>query len=1448
MGKIYLTRWTARLIAICGTLLMAAGTMHAQSMNCHGGLQASLDDSCKVVIQARTILTSVDAAYDSSDYEITVTAKEGNDLSGVYYNGPGDTLKLGNVGSIITFTAPGSFTISVKNKASGNYCWSNLSIEDKLPPKLVENTCNCPDDATSVSDDCTFSCASMDQIYNKKDFYISYDSIYRCLEQEKRFTGEFKLARFVNHQGDTIWSSVPVYDWVCVKDTSYRVPAGLSDCSMLPSPTKVTNSGQPLVSKSLAPRCVKEAIKINVSRTQNLNPEYYDNCGDLGEIFCRDRIVETEICGEWYLYRDWYTKIKTGHGEQVKQLACSQKFLFKKMEDSDIRAPKRKVILECQTETTPEALRKHFSNNPQPNQHDSTAIYCSAPYTVDVMPDGDTLYLPLGVRKSSIEQHCKVLTTYTDSKKIFPDPGCKHHYKFVRTWKMVDWCTGRTRVENQIIALEDNEAPEFTISDTLSMGSTNPWKCYGAFPVPAPVDSTFKDNCSPRSEITWRAIIKQGAHNSIIANRQNGYTLNGLSKGEYHVVYEVSDACGNTAFDTSYLKIVDRSAPNVVTKNKVIATFTDFEGSCVTKIYPHNIDVGTFDACDKSVDLAVRRLGDTLWADFVKFTEKDLTGISPEGIPYGEVQVELQATDDDGNSSIGWSTVRLEDKNSRLLVDCGRDNIHLDCSVDFDLAIDSLYAPVAIMRSCDDNRIKLDRRIVEDNFNRSCNAGHARVVYSLPGSLDTLCIKDFYINSTDSVKINWPAEEIIVTCDVSEYPNPVVSGGSCNSLAHSVEEQVFDANSGLGYCKKIIRRHTIIDWCVYNANSTRKTGLYTFTQVIKVKDDIKPTVTCTTQTFSAGSECGMSGIQLEATAVDSGSCAEQISWAARIDTDGDDKYDLELTPLVTDDGKARVTVDTLLSTGTYKVWWRATDGCNNSTDEICSFTITDDKAPQPQCIAAISTALMNTNGEVAIWAKDFDIDGKSIDECGGQLTYSFSGTDRNVSSMTFTCDDIENGVSQIFDIRVYVWDVSGNNDFCSVQVRVEDNSDVCLDVDEGSALISGHIQTENGDNLESAEVMARDMKSSGEAMKSTDTDGKYAFTSTPANRDYAISASKYDNPGNGVSTLDIIKIRQHILATRTFDSPYKVIAADVSGDERISGIDIVEIRKVILGVSDEFRSGKSWTFVPADATFADPLSPWPVADHIELGELSAHQRDVDFVAIKLGDVNGNAIANSAMASVRSSEYTHVTLIDEAIPADVETTASLELIQSDARGLQVALRYDGIAINGVKINGKELSSELYRITDSHVILSVDDITSDEVSIDLSILADKAINLADALSIDAEMVSPELYHGDELIATQLALTIEQQVEDDFSLYQNKPNPFADETTIEYHLSVAGDIELSIFNMAGELLMHRRAKGYQGMNEIKVDLSDLPDTGVLYYQLSSGDQVATRPMIRL
>ena len=137
------------------------------------------------------------------------------------------------------------------------------------------------------------------------------------------------------------------------------------------------------------------------------------------------------------------------------------------------------------------------------------------------------------------------------------------------------------------------------------------------------------------------------------------------------------------------------------------------------------------------------------------------------------------------------------------------------------------------------------------------------------------------------------------------------------------------------------------------------------------------------------------------------------------------------------------------------------------------------------------------------------------------------------------------------------------------------------------------------------------LTASGQTVQTYTTlqDGIYRFDNLTFPNEYTIKAERNDNHKNGVTTSDLVSIVKHLLGIETFDTPEQLIAADANGSQFVSVVDIVEIRKLILGINTEFQSNKSWRFLPQEIMTTSPGSGF------------------NFIGIKIGDVNNTAQPN-----------------------------------------------------------------------------------------------------------------------------------------------------------------------------------------------------------------------------
>lgn len=147
----------------------------------------------------------------------------------------------------------------------------------------------------------------------------------------------------------------------------------------------------------------------------------------------------------------------------------------------------------------------------------------------------------------------------------------------------------------------------------------------------------------------------------------------------------------------------------------------------------------------------------------------------------------------------------------------------------------------------------------------------------------------------------------------------------------------------------------------------------------------------------------------------------------------------------------------------------------------------------------------------------------------------------------------------------------------------------------------------------------------------TNQDGKFSFVDLKMDESYFVKPALDVDPLEGVSTKDIVMIQKHILGIQELPSPYQLIAADVNKSESVTARDLADLRKLILGIAEGFPNNTSWNFVDSKFVF-DPSNPYKYPSSITLKDVDHEMMENNFVAIKTGDVSGEAstgLGNSA---------------------------------------------------------------------------------------------------------------------------------------------------------------------------------------------------------------------------
>ena len=113
--------------------------------------------------------------------------------------------------------------------------------------------------------------------------------------------------------------------------------------------------------------------------------------------------------------------------------------------------------------------------------------------------------------------------------------------------------------------------------------------------------------------------------------------------------------------------------------------------------------------------------------------------------------------------------------------------------------------------------------------------------------------------------------------------------------------------------------------------------------------------------------------------------------------------------------------------------------------------------------------------------------------------------------------------------------------------------------------------------------------------------------------------------------------------------------------------------------------------------------------------------------------------------------------------------------------------------------------------------------------------------------------ETFNGEQdvyysLITPAFTDITENQQTSSFTLSQNFPNPFSDQTTIRYKLHKNGFVSLKVFDVMGrEVAVLANEEQSKGLHQVGFDAKSL-ESGIYYYRLENGKYTETRKLMIL
>lgn len=1126
------------------------------------------------------------------------------------------------------------------------------------------------------------------------------------------------------------------------------------------------------------------------------------------------------------------------------------------------------------------------------SKEENTAISCY----FDIPPDEKGNGYPSPVLKNGIEgtgvpyieniplypnngQFCNLWVDYEDQQV---KEGCKT--RIIRTWIITETaCTEdgpARRVEMpQVIDIIDDRGPSIQALPDMVL-TTSSSICGRTLRLDPPFVS---DTCNHGANLDLKI---EGGLPAFFPDFKKGDEIV-LDTGLNVLVFTATDECNNSNRDTVLITVNDLTPPTTVCITNTVVSLTE-EG--IAMAHASSFDNGSRDECYLKKFL-VKRMDDgsgcnneeldTDFDEYVHFCCADLGKT---------IMVVLRSYDKNHNMSECMVEVQVQDKIKPLIV-CPPD-ISLSCGIDLSDLSD--FGTVRMSQN-DVEQFEIDpdyfigsSGVLVDGFAMdncdftvmesvsydldNCGAGtilRKFVIKGGNGDRDS-CTQTLTLEKNplffESMEVNWPPDTILYDCydpedeEISaEYlGSPVFEYEGCQMVGTTSKDEIYNfSGNGDGSCFKILRTWTIIDWCAQSSRGSdylKKTDV----QVIKIVDTIPPVIIgdfLPIDTCSYDPDCLSGAIHLSA-AVGPDECFNNIIGYFEIDEDNNGSFDFKSG--IFEGGIIDDTID--FAIGNHKVRYVFSDQCGNRSSVYQLITIVNCKEPTPYAYNGLVIDLMGMDttgngkfdlGMAEIWASDFDAG--SSHPCNLPVILSFS-QDTTDKSRTYFCDSVG-----MRNLELWATIVAENGALIqsrtTTTIDIQDNQKICAGINTFTLGIIGDISSYTA--MPVSEAMVKLLGANMEYP--TNQSGEYAFPPMPLGGHYEVIPYKNDDVLNGVNTLDLVKIQRHILGVKSFDSPYQYIAADINKDGSLSASDIIELRKLILGLNDGFLSNTSWRFI--DKLYHIPHTESILEDGFpesyNILNLNSDMQ-IDFTGIKIGDVDGDhrepQLRNVMTRS--SDQYVFNYPNHEINEGEISSLTLYCADHLEVLGLQLAIHINNnFNILSVESELFDVKSEDYHYDESRSILILSkafkdkiDLTPGKIAIEIKFVADQNGVLSDFVSLSNNTaISSQIYDVHEN-TYRISLEKSNKIESANALHQNNPNPFFDYTDISFELIEEQSIELVIYDVAGRMVYQKYGDYHKGMNTIRINSEELISKGMLYYQIKGNDFFAARKMVAI
>lgn len=380
----------------------------------------------------------------------------------------------------------------------------------------------------------------------------------------------------------------------------------------------------------------------------------------------------------------------------------------------------------------------------------------------------------------------------------------------------------------------------------------------------------------------------------------------------------------------------------------------------------------------------------------------------------------------------------------------------------------------------------------------------------------------------------------------------------------------------------------------------------------------------------------------------------------------------------------------------------------------------------------------------------------------------------------------------------------------------------------------------------------------------------------PASTFVSVYASKPSGgpaqvPSNGVSVGDLMKMNCHILGLEPLPSAFAWFAADANRSGSITTFDVVELRKLILGVYHNLPNNVVWQFLPEYYEFFDPAMPFGPASGaaLTLDEFRAYDGDtIGVFGIKIGDVDGDVnLDGPYTGSAKPADTLRLRLPNMEIPANTTVEVPVFLQSgSPISGLQVEFSTGStLQIVGFTKGQEFVLPDYFNIINpsssyeqARLVLMRNSGWGPFQSVPgkplfyITVISNQTALLKNLLYISPGIPAlgftpcgakpyKLLLNFDNTVSTG------QPSEQVLNAEPAAPNPFTDRALVKIELPEAMPVLLEVFDLSGRLTWAQEQVLGTGQQQLEIPAEAVAPGSMALYRIRAGAGIATGKVVR-